>query len=72
MAVARSRTEAAVGGGPWPARPGQDLLSDAFSGNLRGLGPGDAEIGFEVLDLSRNRTVRLCTPRTGFRSTRDG
>jgi fructose 1,6-bisphosphate aldolase/phosphatase len=26
---------------------GQDLLSDAFSGNLRGLGPGYAEIEFE-------------------------
>jgi fructose 1,6-bisphosphate aldolase/phosphatase len=26
---------------------GQDLLSDAFSGNLRGLGPGYAEIVFE-------------------------
>ncbi|MGZ4269707.1 MAG: fructose-1,6-bisphosphate aldolase/phosphatase [Solirubrobacteraceae bacterium] len=26
---------------------GQDLLSDAFSGNLRGLGPGYAEIAFE-------------------------
>ncbi len=26
---------------------GQDLLKDAFSGNVRGLGPGDAEIEFE-------------------------
>ena len=26
---------------------GQDLLSDAFSGNLRGMGPGYAEIEFE-------------------------
>ncbi|MEM1940632.1 MAG: fructose 1,6-bisphosphatase, partial [Candidatus Caldarchaeum sp.] len=26
---------------------GQDLLSDAFSGNVRGLGPGVAEIEFE-------------------------
>ena len=26
---------------------GQDLLSDAFSGNLRGLGPGFAELEFE-------------------------
>jgi fructose 1,6-bisphosphate aldolase/phosphatase len=26
---------------------GQDLLSDAFSGNLRGMGPGFAEIEFE-------------------------
>ncbi len=26
---------------------GQDLLSDAFSGNLRGLGPGYAEVEFE-------------------------
>jgi len=27
---------------------GQDLLSDAFSGNLRGLGPGYAELEFEA------------------------
>jgi fructose 1,6-bisphosphate aldolase/phosphatase len=27
---------------------GQDLLSDAFSGNLRGMGPGYAEIEFEA------------------------
>jgi len=26
---------------------GQDLLSDAFSGNLRGMGPGYAELSFE-------------------------
>jgi fructose 1,6-bisphosphate aldolase/phosphatase len=26
---------------------GQDLLKDAFSGNVRGLGPGSAEIAFE-------------------------
>ncbi len=26
---------------------GQDLLSDAFSGNLRGMGPGYAELEFE-------------------------
>src|SRR5437588_1257962 len=26
---------------------GQDLLSDAFSGNLRGMGPGYAELDFE-------------------------
>jgi fructose 1,6-bisphosphate aldolase/phosphatase len=26
---------------------GQDILSDAFSGNLRGMGPGYAEIEFE-------------------------
>ena len=26
---------------------GQDLLSDAFSGNLRGIGPGYAELEFE-------------------------
>jgi len=26
---------------------GQDLLSDAFSGNLRGMGPGYAEVEFE-------------------------
>ena len=27
---------------------GQDLLSDAFSGNLRGMGPGYAEVEFEA------------------------
>ena len=26
---------------------GQDILSDAFSGNLRGMGPGYAELEFE-------------------------
>src|SRR4030042_6553567 len=26
---------------------GQDLLKDAFSGNVRGMGPGSAEIEFE-------------------------
>lgn len=26
---------------------GQDLLSDAFSGNVKGMGPGVAEMQFE-------------------------
>src|SRR5947208_13484407 len=26
---------------------GQDLLKDAFSGNVRGLGPGSAEVEFD-------------------------
>ncbi|GAA1654343.1 hypothetical protein GCM10009733_059580 [Nonomuraea maheshkhaliensis] len=34
---------------------GQDLLSDAFSGNLRGMGPGRAEVEFEERATS-------CTP----------
>jgi fructose 1,6-bisphosphate aldolase/phosphatase len=38
-------TEVARGLGLYGA--GQDLLSDAFSGNLRGMGPGYAEIEFE-------------------------
>ena len=37
-------TDIAVGLGLYGA--GQDLLSDAFSGNLRGLGPGYAELTF--------------------------
>jgi len=31
----------------WLYGAGQDLLSDAFSGNLRGLGPGYAEVELE-------------------------
>jgi fructose 1,6-bisphosphate aldolase/phosphatase len=38
-------TDIAVGLGLYGA--GQDLLSDAFSGNLRGLGPGYAELTFD-------------------------
>ncbi|MEX2556116.1 MAG: fructose-1,6-bisphosphate aldolase/phosphatase [Actinomycetota bacterium] len=38
-------TEVAKGLGLYGA--GQDLLSDAFSGNLRGMGPGYAEMVFE-------------------------
>ncbi len=112
--VFRATTEVAERLGLYGA--GQDLLSDAFSGNLRGLGPGYAEIEFEerpsepvvvfladktepgafnlpvcrmfadpytsvglvidaamhrgfefeVLDLSRNRSVRLCTPEDAY------
>ncbi len=29
---------------------GQDLLSDAFSGNIRGMGPGSAEMSFDERD----------------------
>ena len=38
-------TEVAKGLGLYVA--GQDLLSDAFSGNLRGMGPGYAELAFD-------------------------
>ena len=38
-------TEKAKGQGLYGA--GQDLLRDAFSGNVRGMGPGSAEIEFE-------------------------
>lgn len=43
--VFRATTEVARGLGLYGA--GQDLLSDAFSGNLRGMGPGYAELEFE-------------------------
>lgn len=43
--VFRATTEIAESHGLYGA--GQDLLSDAFSGNLRGLGPGYAELTFE-------------------------
>ncbi len=41
----RTATETAKGQGLYGA--GQDLLKDAFSGNVRGLGPGSAEIEFD-------------------------
>ncbi len=41
----RAGTEVAKRQGLYGA--GQDLLKDAFSGNVRGLGPGSAEIEFE-------------------------
>jgi fructose 1,6-bisphosphate aldolase/phosphatase len=43
--VFQSTTRVAEGLGLYGA--GQDLLSDAFSGNLRGMGPGYAELDFE-------------------------
>jgi fructose 1,6-bisphosphate aldolase/phosphatase len=43
--VFRATTEVAERLGMYGA--GQDLLSDAFSGNLRGMGPGYAEMEFE-------------------------
>lgn len=41
----RAATDVAAEGGLYGA--GQDLLKDAFSGNVRGLGPGVAEMEFE-------------------------
>lgn len=41
----RAATETAKRQGLYGA--GQDLLKDAFSGNVRGLGPGSAEVEFE-------------------------
>lgn len=43
--IFQQTTKVAKGLGLYGA--GQDLLSDAFSGNLRGMGPGYAEIVFE-------------------------
>src|SRR5660398_249377 len=41
---------------------GQDLLSDALSGNIKGMGPGSAEVEVEVHDVMENKRVVFSCP----------
>lgn len=41
--------------------PGQDLKADAFSGNIRGLGPASITLPLPVRDLNPSQTVLLAT-----------
>ena len=43
---------------------GQDLLSDAFSRNLRGMGPGYAELEFEPRPSPSRYVIQRVTSRT--------
>ncbi|MBI3485468.1 fructose 1,6-bisphosphatase [Candidatus Daviesbacteria bacterium] len=41
--------------------PGQDLKADAFSGNIRGLGPASITLPLPVRDMNPSQTVLLAT-----------